>query len=57
MTDKKLSALQDEIVAVLTELAIRLELDGDEWGQQGRLNEALTNIVSEQNRRGRKPKS
>ena len=53
MTDKKLSALQDEIVAVLTELAIRLELDGDEWGQQGRLNEALTNIVSEQNRRGR----
>jgi hypothetical protein len=55
LTDDELNALQDEIVAALTELAIRqeMELSDDEWGQQGRLEEALANIVSEQNRRGR----
>ena len=55
LTDKELNALQDEIAAALKELAIRqeMELSDDEWGQQMRLEEALANIVSEQNRRGR----
>lgn len=53
MTDDELNALQDEIVAALAELDALEEIDDDEWGQQGRLEEALTNIVSEQDRRGR----
>ena len=56
LSDKELNALLDEIVAALTELNVRNELcclDDDEVGQQWRLEEALANIVSEQNRRGR----
>jgi hypothetical protein len=59
LTDKELSALQDEIVAALTELAIKTEFETEdaEWYQEGRLEEALAKIVTEQNRRDRKPKS
>jgi hypothetical protein len=55
LSDKDLNALHDKVVAALTELAKRaeVELSDEEGFEQSRLEEALANIVSEQNRRGR----
>lgn len=53
LSTQELNALHDEIVAALAELDALGSRDDDEVGQTWRLEEALNNVVIEQNRRGR----